>query len=429
MNKQIKQYDVVIIGGGPAGLSAAIASREGGADVLLIEREPALGGILKQCIHDGFGLMRYGEKLTGPEYASRDIRRFNELGIEARTGTFVTRIEKRATGEFELTISSRKGIEKIVSTAIILACGCRERTAKQVFIHGTRPSGIYTAGNAQNFVNLQGQMPVRRCVILGSGDIGLIMARRLTLEGAEVLGVYEVKSTPSGLKRNISQCLEDYDIPLHLSTTVTRVFGDRRLTAVEVAKVDSDMQIIPGTEEVIECDGLIISVGLIPENEIAEQLNVKLDAKTKGAVVDNHLQSLTQGVFVAGNCLSVNDLVDYVSENGTIAGKNACEYAKNFAGEDSRFGRELVEVKADGAFLYCVPQLLDVSTASSAELFYLRSRTDCDNQRITILVDGKPIVNKTIKHVRSAEAIRIEADFSGSGIGSNSRIEIEMAGV
>ena len=447
----IEKYDVVVIGGGPAGLASAIAAKESGASVLLIEREGALGGILKQCIHDGFGLTRYGEKLSGPEYAGRDIKSFTELGIEKRLETFVTKLERiNSKLEFLLTVTSRNGIEKIGAKSIVLACGCRERTARQVFIHGTRPAGIYTAGNAQNFVNLQGQMPTKKCVILGSGDIGLIMARRLTLEGAEVLGVYEVKSTPSGLKRNIAQCLEDYNIPLHLSTTVTRVFGDKRLEAVEVAKVDEKLQPIPGTEEIIECDGLIISVGLIPENEIAEKLGVELDVKTKGAFVDNKLQSLVDGVFVAGNCLSVNDLVDYVSENGTIAGTAAAEYAlrdgdANTKGEAAKV-RKLVPVDADKKFLYCVPQYIDVNSLSEAKascklesaenismqnaVFYLRSRTDCDNQCVTISVDGKEIVNKKIKHVRSAEAIRIQIaaeKFVDAGLNEDSTIVVRMS--
>ena len=230
-------YDVIVIGGGPGGLAAAISAHENGAHVLLIEREARLGGMLKQCIHDGFGLARFGERLAGPEYVERFIDRLEELGIEAHTQTFVTRVEK-TPGGFAVVTVSRGGVARCDTRTLVLATGCRERTAKQVFIHGTRPAGVFTAGTAQHFTNLLGELPTQRCVILGSGDIGLIMARRLTLEGAEVLGVYEAKPTPSGLTRNIHQCLHDYNIPLHLSHTVTRVFGADRLTGVEVAEVD-----------------------------------------------------------------------------------------------------------------------------------------------------------------------------------------------
>ena len=249
----MRTYDVVVIGGGPAGLASAISAYDEGAKVLLIEREARLGGILKQCIHDGFGLIEFGERLSGPEYTERFVKQFRERKIDYEILTFVTRIEEVEGGR-KITFVNREGLSSVVSKTIVLATGCRERTARQVGIHGTRPSGVMTAGSAQNYVNLMGEMPARRVVILGSGDIGLIMARRLTLEGAKVLGVYEVKPEPSGLTRNIVQCLEDYDIPLHLSHTVTRVFGEGRLSAVEISEVDGKMNPIPGTEKIVECD-------------------------------------------------------------------------------------------------------------------------------------------------------------------------------
>ena len=261
-------YDVLVVGGGPAGLAAAISAHDNGAKVLLLEREARLGGILKQCIHDGFGLHHFGEQLSGPEYAERFEDELYKRNIEYSTLTFVTKIDKNGDGSFSVHTVGRSGVSIFTAKALVLATGCRERTAKQVFIHGTRPAGVFTAGTAQHFTNLLGLMPAKKCVILGSGDIGLIMARRLTLEGAKVLGVYEAKPTPSGLTRNLHQCLHDYDIPLHLSHTVTRVFGVDRLEAVEISKVDENMAPIPGTQSRVECDTLILSVGLIPENEL-----------------------------------------------------------------------------------------------------------------------------------------------------------------
>lgn len=321
------KVDIAVIGGGPAGLAASISASKSGADVILLEREKALGGILKQCIHDGFGLIRFKEKLTGPEYAQRFMDKFKEQKIESLTETFVTSIDNRQEEGFVLKAVSRDGVTAIEAKAIIFATGCRERTAKQVFIHGSRPSGIFTAGTAQHLINLKGQMPSKRCVILGSGDIGLIMARRLTLEGASVLGVYEAKPEPSGLVRNIHQCLYDFDIPLHLSETVTRVFGRDRLEAVEICKVDKNMKPVKGSEKLVECDSLILSVGLIPENELVESMGAVMNG-SGSPVCDKHMSTSISGVFCCGNAYKVYDLVDYVSDCGELAGKSAAAYVK-----------------------------------------------------------------------------------------------------
>lgn len=319
-------YDVVVIGGGPAGLAAAIEAKKQGCGTLLIEREEKLGGMLKQCIHDGFGLITFNERLTGPEFVSRYIDMFNDLKIDSMVSSFVIRVGKNEYG-FTLAIVNRDGISYIETRAIVLATGCRERTSKQVSIHGTRPAGVFTAGCAQNLVNIHGLKIAKRAVILGSGDIGLIMARRLTYEGCEVIGVYEVKSTPSGLARNIEQCLNDFNIPLYLNHTVTRVFGADRLERVEICTVDEQGQTIPGSEQYIDCDCLIVSVGLIPENELAENIGISIDPSSGGPVCDGDLMTDIEGVFACGNCRHVFDLVDKVAKDGRKAGMSAARYA------------------------------------------------------------------------------------------------------
>lgn len=413
----MRTYDVLVIGGGPAGLAAAIAAHKNGARTLLIEREARLGGILKQCIHDGFGLVRFGEKLSGPEYAGRFIDLFRREGIEALTLTFVTRIEKQGDG-FRVTLVNRNGVQTMAAKALVLATGCRERTARQVSIHGTRPSGIFTAGTAQHFTNLLGQLPTKKCVILGSGDIGLIMARRLTLEGAEVLGVYEAKPAPSGLTRNIHQCLHDYNIPLYLSHTVTRVFGQDRLTAVEISRVDDHMRPIAGTQQIVACDGLILSVGLIPENELAEGLGIQLDPGTKGPKCDAQLMTSVDGVFSCGNALHVNDLVDYVSESGETAGENAAKYA----GQE----RREIPVSAGGNLLYAVPQLLNLNADNSAVTVYFRSRENRNRCRFRITVDGREVFSKKYPFLRPPEMERLVIDFSAFGLTDRSRIKMDI---
>ena len=328
-----REIDVLVIGAGPAGLAAAIAAREDGIESLLVlEREHQPGGILRQCIHNGFGLHRFGEELTGPEYAQRDIDKAREMKIDIQCDTTVLSVE----GDHTVTcVSPTNGVEVIEAKAIVLAMGCRERPRGALGIPGTRCAGIYSAGTAQKFVNLEGYMPGKRVVILGSGDIGLIMARRMTLQGAKVLACVELMPYSSGLNRNIVQCLNDFDIPLYLSHTVVDIQGRDRLTGVTVAKVDENRKPIPGSEMHFDCDTLLLSVGLIPENELSIGAGVQLSPLTSGAEVDEELQTGVPGIFACGNVLHVHDLVDYVSNESFHAGHAAAAYARGARNEQS----------------------------------------------------------------------------------------------
>jgi NADPH-dependent 2,4-dienoyl-CoA reductase/sulfur reductase-like enzyme len=327
--------DIAVIGGGPAGMAAALRASESGAKVALVERDPDIGGILNQCVHDGFGLIRFGKQMSGAEYAQIFADRVYGSPINTMTSTTVLKT-RRGNGGFELYITgSETGAALLKAGAVILAMGCRERTRPQVGILGTRPAGVLTAGAVQKYINIHGYLPGRRAVILGSGDIGLIMARRMTLEGMEVAGVYEIMPSPGGLRRNILQCLNDYDIPLHLSTTVTRVHGNKRVEGVTVARVEGTggaRRAEPDSEEYIECDLLVLSVGLIPENELSRDAGVEIDPATGGPALDSAMMTSVPGIFAAGNVSAVFDLVDYVSDTGERAADGACEYLSGNAG-------------------------------------------------------------------------------------------------
>ena len=334
----MKNYDLVIVGGGPAGLAAAVSARDHGVErILILERDKELGGILNQCIHNGFGLHTFKEELTGPEYAARFIAKVMERGIEYKLNTMVMDISVEDSMEKKVTAMNREdGMFEICAKAVILAMGCRERSRGALNIPGYRPAGIYSAGTAQRLVNMEGYMPGREVVILGSGDIGLIMARRMTLEGAKVKVVAELMPYSGGLKRNIVQCLDDFGIPLKLSHTVVDIEGKERVEAVTIAEVGPDRKPIPGTEERYTCDTLLLSCGLIPENELSKSAGVAINPITSGPVVNDSLETSAPGIFACGNVLHVHDLVDYVSQEATSAGKNAARYIQNGSAKDTK---------------------------------------------------------------------------------------------
>ena len=376
--------DLIIIGAGPAGLAAACSAYENGVrDILLIERDRALGGILNQCIHNGFGLQRFGEELTGPEYAGRYIEMLKSTSVAVCSDTMVLELKKDRT---VCAVNGEKGYFEVRGKAVILAMGCRERTRGAISIPGKRPAGVFTAGAAQRFLNIEGFLCGKRVVILGSGDIGLISARRMTLEGAKVLACVELMPYSSGLQRNIVQCLEDFDIPLYLSHTLTKIHGDRRVTGVTVQKVDEQKNPIPGTEMDFECDTLLLSVGLIPENELTKGAGIRIDPRTNGPEVYDNLETSAEGIFACGNVVHVHDLVDYVSEESARAGVGA---ARRIAGNLPEASG--ISVEAGNAVSYVVPQHIRNSEDEKTVPLFFRVRRMLKKVRIEIS-DGKNLL-------------------------------------
>jgi thioredoxin reductase len=415
----MSKVGVVVVGGGPAGLSAAIAASFDGASVLLVEREAQLGGTLKQSIHAGFGVIRYDELLTGPEYAFNDIFTLEQTNTYVLLQTTVTRIVS-VDNTFQLTLSNRHGIIIVEARSVILATGCIERSVRQIAIHGSRPALLLTAGAAQYYSNIMGQLPAKKFLIYGTGNIGLVMARRLTLEGGTILGVYESEQTPRGFPHFVNECITDFHIPLHFGHAITHVSGTQRVKSALITRVDKNILPIRGTELNVKCDSVIVSAGLIPENDLADSLDVPISEDTFGPICDQNNMTLVDGVFTCGNATHINDLVDYISESGEIAGRGAARYVMR--------DRLLVGIRPSKDFLYSIPQCLDLDMLSDETTVQFRVRERRKNVVITMYVDNHQVHSQEFLTLKPTQIERIVVNFS-TDLSPDSMVELKMESI